>query len=299
MDSTAITILRSSNESWNPKMIQKFRDVFKTATVMTNDTATFVLLGLENQSQISYCMPPRCYMYDAAAYNDQCAAIASEHAEHNDLSGDERICMFAKTDKLKPMITLVINWSKRAWDGPRSLHEMMGCTDPDVLAAVPDYKINLLDPYELSDNELESFKSELMPVLSLVKYRRDKKKRKEIMEKYPERFKVSKLAVDVMNEVAKAKIPYGKDEEMIDVGEKFVGLYDSMMEEAREEALEKARKEVRGEVREEVHEEVRKEKETMISRMAKKMSPKEIAEIVDKSVEYIQSILKTRKTADA
>ncbi len=39
--------------------IQKYRDVIKIATVMTDSNAAYLLLGIENQSNIHYAMPVR------------------------------------------------------------------------------------------------------------------------------------------------------------------------------------------------------------------------------------------------
>ena len=51
--------------------IQKFRDVFKLASIMEDSDAVYLLLGIENQSEIHYAMPVRNMVYDSLAYNKQ------------------------------------------------------------------------------------------------------------------------------------------------------------------------------------------------------------------------------------
>ena len=50
---------------------QKYRDILKMWTVMTNENATFMLLGIENQTNVHYAMPIRNMLYDALNYSSQ------------------------------------------------------------------------------------------------------------------------------------------------------------------------------------------------------------------------------------
>ncbi|MBQ4514214.1 MAG: hypothetical protein II969_14560 [Anaerolineaceae bacterium] len=104
--------------------VQKLRDVLKILQVMKDDEAIFVLLGTELQTDIHYAMPPKNMLYDAIKYVEQVSTIARVHKEKRDLSGDAFLSGFEKTDKLIPIITLVVYFGSRKWDGPLSLHEM-------------------------------------------------------------------------------------------------------------------------------------------------------------------------------
>ena len=48
-----------------PSAVQKMRDILKQAIVMQDDEATYLLLGIENQTQIHYAIPIRNMLYDA------------------------------------------------------------------------------------------------------------------------------------------------------------------------------------------------------------------------------------------
>ena len=50
------------------KTVQKYRDVFKQAVIKYNGEAAYVLLGVENQTDIHYAMPVRNMIYDALSY---------------------------------------------------------------------------------------------------------------------------------------------------------------------------------------------------------------------------------------
>lgn len=52
-------------------MIQKYRDVIRYAEIKNDDHLTYLLLGLENQTQVSTVMPVRVMLYDALSYSDQ------------------------------------------------------------------------------------------------------------------------------------------------------------------------------------------------------------------------------------
>ena len=51
--------------------IQKLRDVMKLYAAMTDDRATYLLLGVENQSELHYAMPVRNGLYDMIEYTKQ------------------------------------------------------------------------------------------------------------------------------------------------------------------------------------------------------------------------------------
>lgn len=43
---------------------QKYRDALKSTTVMYNYKATYMILGVENQTDINYAMPVKNIVYD-------------------------------------------------------------------------------------------------------------------------------------------------------------------------------------------------------------------------------------------
>ena len=76
---------------------------------MAGEKETFVIFGVENQSEIDYSMPVRCLFMDMMDYVNQIERIAKKHrAENSNQTGAEFISGFHKSDKLYPVVTAVI-----------------------------------------------------------------------------------------------------------------------------------------------------------------------------------------------
>ena len=194
--------------------IQKYRDVFKVLASMEDDNAEYLLLGVEDQTNVHYAMPAKNMLYDAANYVMQVDKTAKEHKKKNDLKGAGYLEQFSKDDKLLPVITLVIYWSPDEWDGPRSIHEMFAVNHSDVLKFVSDYRINLISPREIDDKDFEKFETKLAEVLQFVKYSKNKKELKERIDSDPDYKHLDRRDVELINEVtgARIKIPEGAKE---------------------------------------------------------------------------------------
>ena len=88
-------------EDSKPVPIQKYRDVLKMVTAMEDDNAAYLLLGIENQSQINNAMPVRNMMYDALQYGTQADELAKSHRLSNKMPETriEFLSGFYKTNK--------------------------------------------------------------------------------------------------------------------------------------------------------------------------------------------------------
>ncbi len=131
-------------------------------------------------------MPIRNAIYDALQYGKQVADIAARHRKKKELfTAEEYLFGFKRTDKIVPVITLVIHFGAEPWDGPMSLHEMMDVHDEKLLKLVQNYRIHLIDPSAMSKEELEKFTSSLREVLSFIKYSEDPDKLASYVEDNP------------------------------------------------------------------------------------------------------------------
>ena len=129
-------------------------------------------------------MPVKNMVYDALQYSRQVEKAIASHkisGDYKDADSDEYLLGFMREDRLLPVVTLVIYFDSKEWNGPLSIHEMFGKQDARVLALVPDYKINLLVPALIKDNDFEKFQSSLKEVLLFIKYAGDKDKLKEVL----------------------------------------------------------------------------------------------------------------------
>ena len=221
----------------SPVPAQKYRDVIKLAALMRGPEAEYLLLGIENQSQVNYAMPVRNLLYDAMQYASQVNETARLHKKDGVYGNNaEYLSGFHKTDRLIPVITLTIYFGAEVWDAPRSLHDMLSVSVNDDMAVsfISDYKMNLLVPAEIEDGDFPKFSSELSQALKFIKYSRDKLKLRQIVEEDPGYRAVSKRTADMLSVVTGSGLKYNEGEERVDMCKAI----DDMREEARAEGRE-------------------------------------------------------------
>jgi len=208
-DTAEVLSLYSRNNQEMQK--QKWRDLLKHAIIKTTDTAVFVLLGIENQSDIHYAMPVKNMTYDVVNYGAQVSEAAARHRQDKDYSSDaEFLSGFTKDDKLIPVITLTIYWGADAWDAPRSLHEMFAVSDPNILKYVENYRLHLIIPGEITD--FQKFHTCLREVLEIIKASDDRKAMQEVIENNPRFKEIESEAVSAINVFTGMKIPVKRKE---------------------------------------------------------------------------------------
>ena len=156
--------------------VQKYRDILKMTTVMTDDKAAYVLFGVEAQTDIHYAMPVRNVIYDALQYGRQ-----------------------------------VIEISKR---NRKNSGQTMAVTDKGLLQHIPDYRIKLIDPAGIDSDEMDKFHTSLREVLSYIKYSKDADKLAEYMNHNQRMEHLEVGAAQVIKEVTNTKfqIPKGMEE---------------------------------------------------------------------------------------
>lgn len=121
--------------------VSRVRDVIKQHA----DGVELVLVALENQMKIHYAMPVRSMLYDALRYTRQCKKLEHTHRREGDLKeAGEFLSGMAKTDRLLPVINLVVYYGEKAWDGPSSLSDMMDIP-PIFQPLYNDQRLNLLE----------------------------------------------------------------------------------------------------------------------------------------------------------
>ena len=200
--------------------VQKTRDVIKSVVAMMDKSTAYLLLAIENQSNIHYAMPVKNMVYDALQYAKQVEEAIASHrlsGDYKNAGSDEYLSGFMKEDHLLPVVTLVVYFDSKEWDGPLSIHEMFSGQDARVLALVPDYKVNLIAPASIEDEDFGKFQSSLKEVLSFIKYARDKDELKKVLDADESFRHLGREEVDVLNACVGAKIAVKEGEEAIDV----------------------------------------------------------------------------------
>ena len=148
------------------------------------------------------------------------------------MTGAEYLSGFLKSDKLLPVITLVIHFSETEWDGAKSLHEMMEWPDIRLKEYVQDYKIQLIDPAKIKPEEFEKFSTSLREVLEYIKYSKDKKKLRKLVENNP-RMTMEINAARVIQAVTGTKFRISEETEVVDMCQAI----DEMMADSRDDGI--------------------------------------------------------------
>lgn len=160
--------------------IQKSRDIAK----IYNDEIELVILGIENQQQVHYAMPMRVMVYDALSYERQYQEISRAHGREKDLKGAEKISGFAGTDKLIPIVTLVVYYGLEAWNGPRNLYDMLALPSRDgaFTRYIGNYPMQLLEVKAIED--IEAYTEDLMALFAFIKYQKQRKELQALIERH-------------------------------------------------------------------------------------------------------------------
>ena len=215
----AVPFAVDNTDNRQAEAVQKYRDILKMTTVMTDDTAAYVLLGVESQTDVHYAMPVRNIIYDALQYGKQVTEISVRNRKKGNQTRREFLSGFHRDDKLIPVITLVIHFGADKWDAPMSLHEMMAVTDKNLLKHIPDYRIKLIDPSQISSDEMDKFQTSLREVLCYIKYSKNADKFAQYMKNNRRMEHLELNAAQVIRAVTNTKFQIPKGTEVVNVCE--------------------------------------------------------------------------------
>ena len=227
--------------------VQKYRDLLKTAAFMADDKAAYLILGIENESEVKFAEPVKNGLYDFLQYSKQVQQTAARHREAKDWKGHEDgefLSGFYREDRLTPVIILIILFGAKKWDGPRTLHEMMSTQDSGILKCVADYKLNLIEPAAMEPEDLDKFHSSLRSVLGFIKYSNDGDELDAFLSKESGLKALDVEAARVIKAYANTEIEIDEKARVIDVCK----AEREMREKARREGIQEGRREALHEV---------------------------------------------------
>ena len=185
LDTTELTVPYGNNAR---VPVQKYRDILKIWNAMMDDQAIYVILGTELQDKVHYGMPVKDGLYDMLGYSKQIAEIKRSYKKGSEgsedegeltvdngvmkikLTSEEFLSGLRKGDKLIPIITAVVYLGEEPWDGPRSLFEMLDVKDDRLYHFLNDYKLNLISPADMDDDEFVKFHTDLGFAMKLIKH---------------------------------------------------------------------------------------------------------------------------------
>ena len=157
----------------------RYRDIVKKL----KSGGSLRILAMENQNQVDYTMPFRCMEYDTLEYRRQIDRRIRDNEETSQWSSEaEFLCGVRKTDRFAPVYTVCLYHGKEAWDGPRSLKDMMDFgSDPDQMSRYfADYPMKLFCVNE--EQDFSCFHTELRQFFTMISCRKDWKRLRRLGE---------------------------------------------------------------------------------------------------------------------
>ena len=117
------------------------------------NTTTFCLIGLENQSKFDAHMLIRAGITSLLLY-------------------DWKLSL---KEELKPVFIVVLNMSDDEWQGPTRLEDYFSKDDLSLLGPLMvSVRMLVIDPHGMEEEEMVGFKTDLDLVLKVIKYKSDK-----------------------------------------------------------------------------------------------------------------------------
>lgn len=161
-----------------------------------------LVLGLEPEDSVQYALPVKFMNYESVQYQKNLHKIKNAHRKNRDLSREEFISGFSRTDKLQPVITLGIYMGKKKWDAPENLHGLLDWgvfpqkIRKQLMRCCNDFHVNMLDVNKLSSSEV--FCSDLREVFGFLMRQNDKKALREFVQENEEFRHLKEDAYDVI-----------------------------------------------------------------------------------------------------
>ncbi|MDE7476472.1 MAG: transposase [Lachnospiraceae bacterium] len=205
------------------------RDLFRV--IKTAMGVEFSLVGIENQDKIHYGMPIRVMNLDAYAYNKQWKRLKEKYKDEKGMTEDEYLSHMRKEDKFLPVVTVVIYYGEKSWDGARDLHGVLNIPK-EIRPFVGNYPMHLV---EVVDNNLQfenADNRDLFQLFNLVyNSSLDKKERIQRAQEYENSHSIDKDVVRVLAATNNVKI------EKIEKGEglKVCTLFEEIAKDSRVE----------------------------------------------------------------
>ena len=136
----------------------------------------------------------------------------------------------SREDKITPVITLVINFGSKKWDGPIRLHEMFSEQPEHILRLIPDYQVLLIDPMSMADTDLGRLNSSLREVLSYIKYQHDQEQMQRLLQEDQRFSELERNAALVIQATTRTELNIKPNAEVVDMCEAIQQMMNNSMQ---------------------------------------------------------------------
>ncbi len=188
--------------------IKASRDNVKVSKKSTAYGVELVMLGIEHQEHIHYAMPLRVMGYDYGTYKKQYNSNAWKYKKHDGMDEDEYLSKMKRTDKFAPVITIVVYYGEKPWDGAISLHGMLNIPN-EMKQFVNDYKMRLVEARQNNLTFHNMNNADFFNMLEMVLDKSiSKNEAKEKIIKYAREHSVDKTVIMTVAGATNCKIDY-------------------------------------------------------------------------------------------
>ena len=194
----------------------KRRDLVRKAVFGVN----FAVLGLENQEKLDYRLPLRVLGYEVGAYEHQAAEIYREIRRSGrnfdtELSSGEYLYGFRKSDRLHPVITIILYYGEEEWNGSRDLYGILDFQDipEQIRQYVQNYRIHVIDVRRME-------RTDLRQVFDLIRFSGNRERLRDLIEQEPAYGKLEEDAFDFASSYVGLR-ELSKWKEAVREGERF------------------------------------------------------------------------------
>lgn len=206
------------------------RDLFRV--LKTAIGVEFALVGIENQDKIHYGMPVRVLSLDAYAYDRQWKSLKEKYKNAEGMTEDEYLSHMRKEDKFLPVVTVVIYYGEKAWDGAKDLHGVLDIPD-EIKPFVGNYPMHLVKVVNNTLQFRNADNRDLFQLLNLVyNASLDKKERLKKAQEYEDSHTVDEDVVRALAATNHIKIEKTSRKERL----KVCTLFEEIARDSRVEA---------------------------------------------------------------
>ncbi|MDO4332480.1 MAG: Rpn family recombination-promoting nuclease/putative transposase [Eubacteriales bacterium] len=170
----------------NGRLLKKGRE--RDVVKLLRKNHHFVMIAVENQDKINYCMPLRCMEYDVADFVKQLRRLKNRHKEEGGLeTAEEYLSGMKETDRLIPIVTILFYHGKGKWNAAMRLKDMLDPIGMDqrLRRLATDYRMRVVN---LEDLKEEYFETGLRELIGMMKRRESKEEMRKYYENNRERF---------------------------------------------------------------------------------------------------------------
>ena len=170
----------------------------------------------------------------------------------------------------------------RKWKAPKSIHDVFK-VDDNLSKFIPNYHINLIEPYHMSDSDIEKLNSDFKALCEYIKFS-DKVDGIDILrrKKYNIVYRDTK---SVINYLTGSKMTINEDEEMIDMCRAWDEFEKRSIEKGKVEGKTEGIAEGKAEGA------LEKEKNNIKTMHKNGLSPESIARFLSLDINYVKEVL--------